>query len=178
LKIHQDPQDYTSAIPTTGKWFHYYKAREKQWEVSLTNGIAVYYQKDQKAMMKKKIQGEGVITNAEDLKQRILELLEEKDSFVMKFVEFFLSTFNGLYVVSGKNLSQSANHLPNAIDDIKSFVWFMNELFWQFFSTLNIQQKLYGVHHSTLLDYIQRKVHRTFFSLYERAVCMLTFLIV
>jgi hypothetical protein len=122
--------------------------------------------------MKKKIISEGAITSADGLKQRIIELLEEKDSFAMKFVEFFLSTFNGLYVVSGKNTSQSQNHLPNAIDDIKSFVWFMNELFWQFFSSLNIQnlQKYYGVHHSTLLDYVHRKVHRTFFSLYERAV--------
>ena len=122
--------------------------------------------------MRKKLQSEGEI-NAEQLKQRIIELLEETNSFAMKFVDFFLSTFNGLYVVSGKNTSQSSNHLPNAIDDIKSFVWFLNELFWQFFSTLNIPniQKLYGVHQSTLSDYIHRKVHRTFFSLYERAVC-------
>jgi hypothetical protein len=121
--------------PTKQKWQMYHAINEQAWlresdllraKLVLTNGW--------KGDLKDK---QYIMNDINDVK-RVMQVLfdgtleRDQEGFVLGFIKFFLSCFHGSYYTGGASSSQLrkkiSNLMSHAIDDVKSFVEYLNDM--------------------------------------------------
>lgn len=145
------------------KWVQYFELQKPLWT------------KEQEEM-KKTLKSLQPFTTYEKVAEFVNSLLTNKLGFTSKFIDFVISAFQGSYSSGATtNVKTKQSEIPSAIDDIKSFILFLQDLFVPFLG----ESKLVDSHflkpimeRMNLLfsDHIHTRVYQTLFPLYSATV--------